>query len=49
MKLLKKIIKIIIYVLRSIYEVMYIYPKYRYEVLYEIEERLKLNKENKAS
>lgn len=45
MKLLKKIIKIIIYVLRSIYEVIYIYPKFRYKELYEIEERLKLNKE----
>ena len=44
MKQLKKIIKILIYVLKSIYEVLYIYPKFRYKTLYEIEESLKLNK-----
>ena len=44
MKLLKKVIKETVYVLKSIYEVLYIYPKIRYEELRQIEEILKLNK-----
>ena len=40
MSLLKKIIKETVYVLRCVYEVLYIYPKIRYEELYEIEEEL---------
>ena len=38
MSLLKKIIKEILNVLKIIYEVLYIYPKFRYEELYEIYE-----------
>lgn len=47
MSLLKKIIKEILYVLKCIYEVLYIYPKKfdRYEELYEIEYQLNLKKQ----
>ena len=44
MSLFKKVIKETVYVLRSVYEVLYIYPKIRYEELYEIEEQLNLKK-----
>ena len=39
MTLIKKILKEIINVLKSIYEVLYVYPKFKYEELYEIYER----------
>lgn len=44
MSLLKKVIKETVNVLNSIYEVLYIYPKFRYEELYEIKEQLNLKK-----
>ena len=37
MTLIKKISKEIFNVFKSIYEVLYVYPKFRYEKLYEIE------------
>lgn len=44
MSLLKEVIKETVYVLRCVYEVLYIYPKIRDEEHYEIEEQLNLKK-----
>lgn len=42
MNLIKRIITELVYVLRSIYEVLYIYPKTKYEELHEIKSDLNI-------